>query len=248
LEQGITLYDPQQHHFLAFRYGGYDPGVSCLTNAAFALWYLGHPEQALKRSHEALTLAQGLSHPHSLALALAMAAWLHQLRREEQAAQERAEAAMALSTEQGFAQWLGVGSVMRGWALAAQGQRTEGITQLRQGQATLRAVGSEIERPCFLALLAEAYGQAGQAEVGLTVLAEALTVADKTGERFYEVERYRLKGELTLKQFGVRGSGFGVPNAQHPAPRWRWKRKRVFTRLSKLPAARVPSPWSCEQR
>ena len=204
LEQGIALYDPQQHRSLAFLYGGYDHGTAGLFNAAFALWYLGHPDQALKRSHEALTLAQELSHPFSLASALDMAAWLHQLRQEGQAAQARAEAAMTLSTEQGFAQWLGVGTVLRGWALAEQGQREEGITQMRQGLADLRAIGSEIERPFFLALLAEAYGKGGQAEEGLSLLAEALAFVDKTGERFYEAELYRLRGELTL-QLEARG-------------------------------------------
>ena len=76
----------------AFLYG-HDPGVACLSYAALTLWYLGYPDQALKRSHEALTLAQELSHPFSLALALSFAAMLHQFRREGQAAQERAEAA-----------------------------------------------------------------------------------------------------------------------------------------------------------
>ena len=100
---------------------------------------------------------------------------------------------MALSTEQGFANWLATGTMMRGWALAEQGQREEGITQMHQGLAALRAVGAEIERPSSLALLAEAYGKEGQAEEGLAVLAEALAMVDKSGERFYEAELYRLK-------------------------------------------------------
>ena len=57
LEQGIALYDPQQHRSHAFLYGE-DPGVACLAYAALVLWFLGYPDQALKRSHEALTLAQ----------------------------------------------------------------------------------------------------------------------------------------------------------------------------------------------
>src|SRR5205807_5675913 len=52
----------------------------------------------------------------------------------------------------------------------------------------------------FLALLAEAYGTMGQPEAGLTVLTEALTHVDKTGERWCEPELYRLKGELLLQQ------------------------------------------------
>jgi len=62
----------------------------------------------------------------------------------------------------------------------------------------------------FLALLAEAYGKGGQAEEGLHVLAEALAHVDKTGERYYEAELYRLKGELTLQQLKVQGSKFKV--------------------------------------
>ena len=48
LEQGIALYDPQQHRSHAFLYGQ-DPGVMCLSYAALVLWYLGYPDQALQR-------------------------------------------------------------------------------------------------------------------------------------------------------------------------------------------------------
>ena len=65
---------------------------------------------------------------------------------------------------------------------------------------TYRATGAEIIRPYFLALLAEAHGTMGQPEAGLTALTEALTLVDKTGERWYEPELYRLKGELLLQQ------------------------------------------------
>jgi len=198
MEQGITLYHPQQHRFLALLYGE-DPGVLCLCIAASSLYYLGYPDQVFKRIDAALTLAQELSHPHSLANALYWAASVHQLRQEGYAAQERAEVLIALSTEQGFPFWLAGGTFLRGWALAEQGQGEEGIAQMQQGLAAFRAMGTESSRPYFLALLAEAYGKGGQAEEGLTVLAEALATVEKTGERFHEAELYRLKGELTLQ-------------------------------------------------
>src|SRR5262249_56893238 len=50
------------------------------------------------------------------------------------------------------------------------------------------------------ALLAEAHGIIGQPEAGLAVLTEALTLVNTTGERWYEAELYRLKGELLLQQ------------------------------------------------
>src|SRR5206468_6703866 len=81
-----------------------------------------------------------------------------------------------------------------------------------------QAVGVGINQSYYLALLAEAYGKAGQVEEGLAALAEALTVVDKSGERFYEAELYRLKGELTLQRFNVQGSTFKVANPQSPIP------------------------------
>ncbi len=210
-ERGIALYDIQQHRSHAFLYGQ-DPGVFCLSWAVLALWALGYPDQALQRSHEALSLAWELSHPFSLALALYRAATLHQLRREVQLTRERVEAVMALSAEQGFPLWLTWGTVLRGWALAVQGQGEEGIAQMRQGLAASQAIGAELFRPYYLALLAEVYGKEGQAEDGLAALAEALDIVRRTGNRWYEAELYRLKGELTLQKFQVSGSKFQVPS------------------------------------
>jgi predicted ATPase len=198
LEQGIALYDPQQHGSLAFVYGT-DSGVACRLFAALVLCFLGYPDQALKRSHEAITLAQELSHPYSLSFALQFTADLHQFRREWHLAQERAEAAMALSAEQGFAQALSQAAIRRGWALAEQGQGEEGIAQIRQGLTGYRETGAKLTGPYFLALLAEAYGRGGHVAEGLRAVAEALAAVDKTGEHFYEAELYRLEGILTLQ-------------------------------------------------
>src|SRR5262249_47828070 len=110
-----------------------------------------------------------------------------------------------LSTEQGFPLWVAWGTLLRGWALAEQGRGEEGIIQICQGMATFQATGAEVSRPYLLALLAEAYDKAGQIEEGLRSLDEVLVTVDNSGERWYEAELYRLKGELTLKQSGVRG-------------------------------------------
>jgi predicted ATPase len=134
---------------------------------------------------------------------------LHQFRREGQLFQEQAEAAITLSTEQGFPHWLAVGTLLRGWALAAQGQGAEGVAQMHQGLAARRAAGAELGRPLLLALLAEAYRGMGQAEEGLALVAEALAVVNNSGERHWEAELYRLKGELLLEQGGTRRQANG---------------------------------------
>jgi predicted ATPase len=129
-----------------------------------------------------------------------MSAQLHYSRREWQTAQAHAEAALALATEHGFGRYVASGGLARGAALAAQGQGEAGIALMRQGLDALQATGSAVGMPFHLARLAEAYGQVGQLEEGLHLLAEALAVVDTTGGRQWEAELYRLHGELLLRQ------------------------------------------------
>jgi predicted ATPase len=226
-EQGVALYDPQQHGSHAFAYAG-DPRVVCLDTASIALWQLGYPEQAVKRSDEAIALAQEISHPFSLAHALWFAAMLHQYRRDERATQEQAETLITLCNKQGFAFWLVGGTIFRGWALAGQGQEEEGIAQIRQGIVAWQATGAGRFQHYFLALLAEACGTTERTEEGLALLTEAVAVAHKDGDHLDEPELYRLQGELTLQQERQKSKGKGqkakVPNTQHPAPMLRLKR------------------------
>lgn len=121
-------------------------------------------------------------------------------RREADTVAEWAERLIALSTEHGFTQGLMCGTIMRGWALVAQGQIEEGIAQLHQGLTAWQALGVKTAVPSVLAWLAEAYGAYGQVAEGLCQLTEALAVIYDTGERFYEAEVYRVKGELLLRQ------------------------------------------------
>jgi len=204
LEQSIVRYNPQRHRSHTLVYGA-DPGVFCLSWTTHVLWSLGYPDQALKRSQEALALAQEMSHPFSLALALDYATILHQFRRERQAVQERAAAAVVLCTEQGFAYYLAWGTFMQGWALAEQGQAEEGIAQMRQSLAALRATGAELRQPYYLAMLAEACGNVGQAEEGLAILAEALARTHGSKECWWQVELYRQKGELLRQKTTGKG-------------------------------------------
>jgi class 3 adenylate cyclase/predicted ATPase len=199
-KQGIALYDMDQYRSHAFLYGGHDPGVCCRNHGALALWFLGFPDQALETARDAMTLAERLSHPISMVGALGFLTFVHQCRREPRSAQERAEATIALCTEHGIApQYLASGAILRGWAVAAQGQAEEGVAEMRQGLIDLRAIGAAMRRWYYLTLLAEAYGHTGQAEEGLSALAEALDTIETSNMRTWEAEVYRLRGELLLR-------------------------------------------------
>lgn len=176
----------------------FDPGVDILGALVDLLYYLGYPEQALRRSQEAVTLARELGHPFSLAHALSFATRLHRWRGEHTEAQAAAEARLALCHAQGFTQEAAEELVWSGRELVQQGQVDAGLAQMRQGLETVRTTGAETRRPWLLTALARAYGQAGCVDAGLAVLEEALDIVEKTGKRLDEVGLYRTKGELLL--------------------------------------------------
>jgi predicted ATPase/class 3 adenylate cyclase len=197
-EEAVRLYNPEQHRIHALLYGT-DPAVGSMVYAAWTLWCLGHLDQSLAKSHEALAVARQMAHHYTLAVALCHCALLHQFRRDVQLTEELSEELMAFSAEQGLAYWPGVATVMKGWVLAERGQGEAGITEFRLGIATVRAIGTIAELPWYLALLAGAHGIVGKTAEGLDAIAEALGVVASTNERFYEAEIYRVKGELLLK-------------------------------------------------
>jgi predicted ATPase len=207
LEQSLALYNrhtpPTSYSFV------FNPGVDSLCGLSETLYVLGYPDQALQRAQEALDLARALSHPFSLAEALSIAARMHRRYGTPHAAQALEDASVALCREQGFAQGLAQGTVLQGWEFAQQGQTEAGIAQMRRGLEALRATGAEVEQPWLLTLLALAYGNVGQPEEGLVLIAEALDIVDKTGKRIDEAGLYRRKGELLLwrERLGHRTTG-----------------------------------------
>jgi predicted ATPase len=174
--------------------------VRCLGVAGSTLWCLGYPAQALQRSQEALALAQTLAHPFSLAVAQYWVTSLHHRRHEPAACQAQADTLLTLATAQGFPLLVGLGTFLRGWALAMQGHGEAGIAQLHQGLVASLATGQELTWPYCLVLLAEASGQASQVEEGGRLLAEALPAFEASGRGDLLAEAYRLQGELLPRQ------------------------------------------------
>ena len=202
LERALALYDPVHHRKHATLYGQ-DTEVASLSHVAMGLWFRGYPEQALQKAEQALTRGRECAHLFSIGYAHVCRTYIHLFRQEEHNVQQWAEAAIALAREHGFPFWATIGRIELGWALTKQGKGEEGIEHLREGCNAWRTTGNGT---FFLGWLAEAYGDLGQPTEGLAELAEGLARAKKTGERFYEAELYRLKGELTLQQFKVQGS------------------------------------------
>jgi predicted ATPase len=173
-------------------------GVRHSFYGAMVLWVLGYADQAQHWGQDELAWAQQGEPTPGLASAHLFAAILAQHRRDVAATQASAEATIVLATAQGLAHRVAQGRILQGWALAMQGDGATGVAQITQGWEAVQRLGQQLYRPYQLALLAEAYGQAGHPEAGLPCLAEAVTRVEATEERWWEAEVYRLQGELLL--------------------------------------------------
>jgi class 3 adenylate cyclase/predicted ATPase/ribosomal protein L40E len=208
LERASALYDPFRHRSLGSLYW-MDRGVNSLAYAGRTLWVLGYPDQAVDRVERALALARELSHPFSLDLALVLSSSIHALRGQGEAALECADEAVCLATERGF-QFLAYGICVRGAALIVCGQAEEGVKQLREGLASMRAFGAQLVQTVYGAALADGCVALGRVGDGFAAVTEALAAAERTGERDVDAELHRLKGVLTLARGAVPSAEVGA--------------------------------------
>jgi predicted ATPase len=199
LEPMIAFYEPRHHRALVSLCGS-DPGPSALAYDACCLWCLGYPDQALKRSQEALALARELEHSLSLVEVLHFSGCiLAEMCHDAQALKEHSEELLRWADEKGLHGWLPPGTCFRGEALIMMGQVGEGMAQLCEGMEAYHSKGERINLPRFLYSQAEAQAEMDQPEKGLSTLSEALALVEQTNERNWEAEIYRLQAELLLQ-------------------------------------------------
>ena len=196
-DRALLLYDAEPARADGFL-DALNPGVAMRGFAGWALWFVGQPDRALRQVRNAVALARQLAEPHSLAHALLFAAILHQLRKEPGPARRYADEATVLSGEHGLVLYQAMARIVRGWSRLGRGDDAEAAAEMRDGLSAWQSTGAELMRPHFLALLADAWPQGPGDDQGLAVLEEALTLTESTGERYYEAELHRLKGERLL--------------------------------------------------
>ena len=197
LERSVALYETDRPDAdrPAFTQGDLDPGVSSLSFLAWTLWHLGYPDQALQRSNQAVEVARALSHPYSLVFALHFSAGVHRFRRDGARAQAQAQVVIRMAAEQGFPFFQAGGTFLRGWALAAQGHREDGIGQMEEGLRLWRESGTRQLGQISL-LLAEAYAATDRVSDALAIVDASEAELHESNERWWEAELFRVRGEV----------------------------------------------------
>jgi predicted ATPase len=144
-------------------------------------------------------LAVELKHPFSVAFAWCWWADLSRFLRDARSTLEQADTALALATEQKFPIWAAKATILRGWALSMQQEPERGASELAKGIAAWRATGAGSWVHTYYAMEAEALALLGKAKEALQKLDAAQAVMEKTEERWWEAEIYRLRGALLLQ-------------------------------------------------
>jgi predicted ATPase/DNA-binding winged helix-turn-helix (wHTH) protein len=198
-EEAAQLYDVAQHSRYVQLYR-MDVAIHAIGEMVRTLWLLGFPDQARRRIEDTLALARSLSSPLSLAFCQVFAAFLYQNLQQPEKTREIGEACIALCNEQAIQLERAWVMCPYGWAVAELGRVKEGIGYIRAALATQLSIGAQVARTQFLAILGEALWHAGRTEEALQAVEEGLDVSNRNGERYYDAELWRLKGELLKMQ------------------------------------------------
>jgi DNA-binding SARP family transcriptional activator/predicted ATPase len=176
-----------------------------LATSALCLWLLGHPEQARQRTQQALTLLPRHPNPTyqvgTLEFTLIMQHCLH----DTEELRTQAEQMATLAMNYGLAMYHAIGMIYTGFAQVQQGEPTAGLVQMQRGLDLVKQTHVILYLPFCLALLAEAYRQAGQTAQALSVVDEAISLAEQTGETWWQAELLHLRGQLLLATGAVPG-------------------------------------------
>lgn len=182
-----------------------DPGVMCLCYLAWGLWEMGEADRALERAHEAVERARRLAHPFSLSQAYGFQTTIHFFRGEYEEGRRVADRAIEIAEEGGFAIWLTHARLMRGRLRAELGDAAAGMAEMRSAYENWAGTGSVVTRPFYLAMQAEGLALMGRPDGGLALLDLALELIGRHGDRYYEPEVLRLRGELMLQSAQAQG-------------------------------------------
>jgi len=197
-ERGLATYDRHDVNPVKAAYGD-NAGSACHTWAALSLWFLGYPDLARKRAHEAVALTDDPRRRHGRATALAHAAIVEQCRLDTAATRATAEAAIEAATEGGYIYRVAMATILNGWALAAEGSYEQGLTELERGFELSGQTGARMDDAYYLALLADGCLRAGRIDDGLAAVEAGLADLASPRRYFFESELHRLAGELFIR-------------------------------------------------
>jgi predicted ATPase len=163
------------------------------------LWPLGDVDRPAHLLEEGFKLSLQSGHIPTVAFAHMYACHFGAIRRRPDQAKMHAEALFGLAPERGLPHFRARGTFLHGWARSRAGD-PDGEAGMREGLALLVEAGEKLFEPLFATLLAEVEADSGRPDVGLATLEAQLVALELSGQRWFEAEMHRMRGDLLLKR------------------------------------------------
>src|SRR5262249_42792457 len=192
LERALHFCTTNAETITSYRQFGADDQVTALSALSPTLWILGYPQQAADAAEGALSRARTLGLVFTTAFALDGQALLGVLGADLQTAATRADEVMALSTEHSLADYEQRAQFIQGALLDQSGDPRRGIELMQSSIAAIERTNSLNRRTLYLGHYADAHASLGQPDAGLDLIDQAIQLAERTDERFFEAELHRL--------------------------------------------------------
>jgi DNA-binding winged helix-turn-helix (wHTH) protein/predicted ATPase len=194
LEKGLRLRGDMPSDSPAFRM--LDHAIVIRSHLCLLAWLLADEPGMREQLFEMQRHAAASGQPLAIAYSHISAAMLHQLSRDADAVRVDTDALLAVSAEHGFSLLVALARCERGWAQAVGRGQESGVEEIRAGSRQWQEKGAEFLVPYQLALLGEAQAAVGSLHAALATIEQALGVVEQTGERWWQPELLRLRGEM----------------------------------------------------
>jgi predicted ATPase len=198
-ERALELLDRERDRDLAFRFGQ-DQFVATEVLLALVLWPLGEVTEAAQVIEAALRDAMEGGQIATIAYMHMWAGFMQVIRGDAGRAAQHADSLLTIGRERGLAMFNVAGAFTDGWARWYSGERSEGLSRLRQVIALMRQQNIVATISLVVPALAAAEAEAGNVDSAIATLDDLFDEIERTGQRWMEVEAYRIRGDILLKR------------------------------------------------
>lgn len=196
-EEGCRLYDPIRDKHHKFLYGAHDPLCCASAFRAYAMWLLGYQESAARARDETCREMLQLGHPFTMALIGTIVMQICYLEGDSERFADLSRSVLEISERNGFPATLAWAKVCNGWTMAYH-DNLDGIGLIDAAIGDIRRMNLRTQLPYYLAVQANALWTRQFRSAALACLDEALAMASRNDEHYFEPELHRMKGEMLL--------------------------------------------------
>jgi class 3 adenylate cyclase/predicted ATPase len=199
LEQALAIFDAERDRDLAFRFGQ-DVGVAALAFSALALWPLGEVGLAEERMKQMTARAAKSGHVGTAGYGLVNAAMVEIVGGNPDGAAPFVRSFIEIANEHQIATHMLYSVWFEGWLEWRSGNRDAGLSGMRDGRVRMAEAGWVYPVSLYETILAEAETEAGETDAALATIDRAIAESERTGQRWYEAESRRIRGDILLKR------------------------------------------------